>query len=238
MDIQTLEHYYELETTLLRLTRRQKALKEELRESKFDLRSRDEKLLNYRGGIRFLLHRITGKQEETEEALRREVRQAEAQLAALQRERSALEAQLTQTREELQHLPDRETLRRETEGSIWAALEAKFCADALSPLLEENHSALLEYRSLMQGNHPEILSPQRQQEICAEPNVRAEQCLPYLHRLKQALEIQEIPFEPGAYYDSPAAFLVAPAAMHNRRDRINQALNQVETIQKFIKQYE
>lgn len=238
MEIQTLEHCYELEAALLRLTRRQKARNEELWEAKFDLRDREEKLLNYQGGVRALLHRLSGKREETEEALTREVRQAQAQLAALQQERSALEADLKRTREELQLLPDRETLRRETEESRWAALEAKFCTEALSPLLEDNHKALLEYRSLMQGNHPEILSPQRQQEIYAEPNLRAEKCLPYLQRLKQALEILEIPFEPGRYYDSPAAFLVSAAAMHNRRDRVNQALTQVEAIQKFVKRYQ
>ena len=237
MEIQTLEHCYELEAALLRLTRRQKALKEELREAKFNLRDREEKLLNYQGGVRGFLHRLSGKREETEETLTREIRQAQARLEALQRERSTLEADLNRTREELQQLPDKETLRRETEGSVWASLEAKFCTEALSPLLEENRQALLEYRSLMQGNHPEILSPQRQQEIYAEPNVRAEKCLPYLQRLKQALEILEIPFEPGSYYDSPAAFLVAPAAMHNRRDRVNQAIAQVEALQKVVKRY-
>lgn len=238
MDRQTLERYYELQTILLRLQRRRTELADELKEAKYDLRSRDDLLLNYQGSLRSLLDKFSGKQAEKLEALRGHVRRAEAQLAALQREQSELEERLARTQEEMKGLPDVEDLRRSMEDREWALPEAKFCAGALAPLLEENRKALLEYRSLMQGSHPEILSPQRQQEIYAEPNVWAEQCLPYLRRLKQALEILEIPFEMGSYYEAPTAYLVNVAAMHNRRDRVNQALSQVEAIQKILRKYQ
>lgn len=233
-----LEQYYELQTLLLRLTRRQEALNEEIKQAKFDLRSRDERLLNYQGSLRSLLDKASGTREEKLETLRSHVRRAEAQLKALLREQQALEEQLTGTRQALADFPEPEVLRSEGEETLWASLEAKFCAEALAPLLEENHKALLEYRSLLQGSRMELLTVEERQQIEAAPNVRAEQCRPYLLRLKESLGVQGIPLEPGSYYDSPAAYLVSVAAKHNRFDRVNGALAQVEAMQKKIRQYQ
>lgn len=230
-----LQQYFEVQGELLRLETSRKENSEALRQVKYDMRCCEEALWNYEGGIRSFLDKLSGKREEKLEALGREVRKAEAGLDALRREKTGLEAREAELKRLLAALPSSEELRKGNEMA-WASLEAAFCAEALQPLLEENRKALLDYRSLIQGNHPEILSPYQQQEICVEPNLRAEKCLPYLQRLKEAREILGNPLEPGSYYDSPAAFLVAPAAIHNRRDRINQALAQVEALQKKLKE--
>lgn len=227
--------YYEAQTFLLRLERRTEEVSEAVRQAKYDLRTAEEALLNYQTGIRAFLDRFSGKRAETEETLRRRVRDAEAKRKTLLQEQESLNRRKTEWKERLKDLPSRDQLRQSADAKQWAALEAKYCAEALAPLLTENHKALLEYRSLLRGEHP-ILTPQRQQEICAEPNVWAERCVPYLHRLNEALDILEIPFVPGSYYESPVAYLVNVAADHNRRDRVNQALDQVEKIQRIVKE--
>ena len=235
MKHQSLIQYYEVQTALLRLERRREEITENLKQAKYDLRSGEEKLLNYEGSVRRFFDKLSGKQEEKAEILRRELRKAEAALNSLLREKEALEQNRKALSKQLESLPSPEELRG-TDETKWASLEAKFCAEALLPLLEKNHEALMEYRSLMRGNRPEILSVWEQQEICAEPNLRAEQCIPLLNRLQTAMDILGIPFEISSYYRSPAAYLVSPAAKHNRLDRINLALNQVEAMQKKTKE--
>lgn len=233
MDTQMLKRRYELETALLRLQRQQRDTREKLSQAKFDLREKQDALLQYEGSIKGFFHRLSGKQEEQKENLTRKVRQAETALNALQREREALEHRRAEAEKTLTSLPALEELRKGAEKE-WAALEVRFCAEALLPLLEENEAALLEYRSLMRGEYP-VISIQRQQEIAAQPNVWAEQCRAYLLRLKEALDILGTPFELGSYYISPAAYLANVAAMHNRRDRLNQALDQVEAVKKQVR---
>lgn len=235
MKHQPLIQYYEVKTALLRLERRSEEITENLKQAKYDLRSEEEKLLNYEGSVRGFFDKLTGNREETAEVLRREIRKAEATLNTLLREQESLEQSRRELSAQLQALPAPEELRRLDETK-WASLEAKFCAEALSPFLEKNHEALLEYRSLMRGDRPEILSVWKQQEIYGEPNLWAEKCIPLLKRLQTAMDIQGIPFEIGSYYHSPAAYLVSAAAKHNRLDRVNQALDQVEAIQRKIKE--
>lgn len=237
--LQQLRQRYALENTLLRLERRHPVLTETIKQAKYTCRDREEKLLTYQGSLRSFLDKLSGKREDRVEALTREVYQAKAALTALIREKERLDQEQISVREGLSALPSLDVLReeaaRETDTEReWAKLEACYCAEKLIPLLEENHKALLECRSLMQGNHPEILSAEEQQRIHAEPNVWGEQCSPVLARLKAALELLEIPFEIGIYYRAPTAFIVAAAARHNRMDRVNQALDQVLAAQKQV----
>ena len=228
-----LQQYYETQTALLRLERRSAELVEERKRAKYDLRCSEEALLNYQGSVRSFLDKLSGRREEREETLCRLVRNAEAALKELQREQESLNQKRKELKQVLESLPSSEALRAEEEQT-WASLEAEFCAEALKPLLEDNYRALLEYRSLMQGSRMEILTIEKQQEIYAEPNVRAELCKPYLLRMKEVMGIQGKSFEIGAYYESPVSYLVNVVAKHNRLDRVNQALNQVETIQRAI----
>ncbi len=231
--METLTRYYETERSLLRLQRQLERLKEEITQAKYDLRKADQALTEYGSSLRFLLDRFSGRQEETREALQRQLREAEAKHSSLLRQRERLTAELEQAQKERSFLPPAEELRRQAEPKQWAALETALCAEALLPLLEENYEALLEYRRVLRGEYP-ILSSEDRQEKCAQPNVRAQQCLPWLNRLKEAQSLLGNPFDPGSYYASPAAYLVA-AAQHNQLDRANNALTQVEKLQKLVK---
>lgn len=232
--METLTRYYETEISLLRLQRQLERRNEELRQAKYDLRKADQALTEYGSSLRAFLDRFSGKQAETRETLQRQIREAEAKHTSLLRQQERLTAQLEQTRETLTSLPTLEELRQGVEPKKWAALETRFCAEALAPLLEENHEALLQYRMVLRGEYP-ILSPEERQELCAQPNAAAEQCLPWLNRLCEALEILETPLDPGRYYASPAAYVVSAAARHNQLDRLNDALDQVEKLQKLVK---
>lgn len=237
--MQQLRQRYSLEMSLLLLERRDRELMGKCKEAKYFQRAQTEKQLQYQGSLRSFLDHLTGKREDKAEALSREVRQAEAALNALLREQEKLNQELTCVREGLSALPSLDALREAAAQEPdmekeWAKLEAAFCAERLSPLLEENYHALLEYRSLMQGSRPEILSVEKQQKIYTEPNVWGEQCRPLLQRLNRALEVLGIPFSYGSYYSSPSSYLVTVAARHNRMDRVNQALDQVLAVQKQV----
>lgn len=233
MKQQPLISYYELQMALVRLERRSREVKEARKQAMFHLRDCNEKLLNYEGGIRCIFDKLSGKQEEKLEVLNREIRNAEAARNALIREQEALEQNRKDMTAALEQFPPVEELR-ETDELLWAELERKLCREILRPLLERNREALLEYRSLLRGERPEILSVQQQQEIYSEPDVWAEKCVPLLQRLKTAMDIQNIPFEICSYYQSPKSYLVYAAAKHNRLDRVNQALDQVEKTLKTV----
>lgn len=232
--MENLTQYYVTQTALLRLQRRLDTLKEELRQAKFGLREANCASAEYEGSLRAFLGKFSGKAEETRERLRRKLREAEGKHTSLLQEQERLKAELEQTEKELSSLPSAEDLRRQAEPKAWAVLEAAYCAEALLPLLEENHEALLEYRKVLRGEYP-VLSLEERQELCAEPNVCAERCLPWLERLGEALEILETPLDLGGYYASPAAYVVSAAARHNQLDRLNNALTQVERLQKTVK---
>ena len=232
-----LTQYFETRTDLLHVERRLEAVTEEIKQAKYDLRAAEETHRNYRGSFQTFLDKLSGNREKAEETLRRQLRAAKKQLEALLREQEALTARQKELKEKEKALPSPEELRRTEGKALWAEGEAKYCAEVLAPLLEENRKALLESRSLMRGEHPEILSERKRQEIYAGPNIRAERCLPWLHRLAEAMEVLEMPFDMGDYYRSPAAYLVNSVAMHNRRDRVNNALDQVEEKQKLVKKF-
>lgn len=233
MKQQPLIQYYELQTALVRLERRLKEVKEERKQAIFHLRECNENLLNYEGGVRKFLDKLSGKQSEKLEELNRQIRSAQATYDSRIREEETLERNRKETSEQLAALPSWEELR-ETDELKWAQLERKLCAEILQPLLEKNRETLLEYRSLLRGERPEILSVQQQQEIYSEPDAWAEKCVPLLQRLKTASDILNISFEICSYYQSPKSYLVYAATKHNRLDRVSQALDQVEKTQKII----
>ena len=227
---------YQLETALLRVERQSVETGEKRKQAKYDLRCRKDEALNY-GGLRGFLDKLSGREADKREALDRSVRQAEAALNALQREQEMLNRQKEELSRELEALPALEELLTFENEKQWAVLEARFCCEALLPLLEENEKALLGYRKLIQGSQLEILTFEKPQAICTEPNVWGEKCRPLVLRLKKARDVLEIPFEVGGYYDSPQSYLVAVAAKHNRIDRVNQALDQVRDIKKTASKF-
>ena len=224
-----LSQRYALETLLLRLKRAQTATAEDIKQAKYDIRNKTEDLLNYEGSLRGFLDKFSGKREEKLDSLRQAQSREESRLASLLREQETLIQKRAGAESALASLPPLEVLR-EADEEEWAILEARYCAEALLPLLEETEKALLEYRELMQRSRPEALSLTAQQEIYTAPNAWGEKCRPLIERLRAALAFQKISLAPGGFFESPTAYLVTVAAKHNRFDRVNQALDQTQTL--------
>ena len=125
---------YQLETALLRVERQSVETGEKRKQAKYDLCCRKDEALNY-GGVRGFLDKLSGKEAEKREELDRSVRQAEAALNALQREQEMLNRQKGELSRELEALPALEELLTSENEKQWAVLEARFCCEALLPLL-------------------------------------------------------------------------------------------------------
>lgn len=232
---------YELETGLLRLSGRREEIRKALKQAKYDLRQAQQEQTLYGGSFRGFLDRISGKQEEKQEALRRAVNAAQSVLESLEREKESLSAQERQLETERSSLPDAATLRdraleQPDSAQRWAALEAKYCAEALRPLLEKTEAALEDYRALLRGQRSgEIISHEERHEIGTAYIGWTNQCLPLLQRLKQAADILKQPVEIGRYFENPSGFLASAAARHNQLDRMNEALAQVASARRQAK---
>lgn len=222
---------YEVEAELLQLEEQEKSCSQVLRQAKYDLRQAEEDKLLYEGSLRSFLDKFSGKQAERLEALTREVSHRKAALADAQQQKERLTQKRAALEAEEKELPPFTAFDNPEDPEIrlrWAALEQSFCIKALLPLLEKTGEALLEYRKTLQGNRPgEILTQEQIQWIYKEPEIRAEKCRPYLDRLEKAGKVLGQEPEPGAYLQSPESYLVSPAAIHNRRDRVNQAIDQI-----------
>lgn len=227
-----LNERFQLEIDLLRLERQAEEISAALRQAKFDLREANVAQAEYSGSFRALRDRFTGKREESETALRHAVQQAEATLASAQREKESLDARLVQLKEQLSGLPTWEDLN---DGSAqWHRLEAMFCLEVLSPMLEANHELLVERRNQFNGaNAGQIKTHQDLADIYSAPEAAGEACKPYLLRLKTALDSLGIPFDLHRYFEEPTAFL-SSATQFTRMDRINTAINQVEALQNLL----
>lgn len=231
---------YRLESALSLQRRVLRETREKLPQARYLLRCRVEAETGYDSSFRAFLDGFSGKREERRETLSREKCQAEAELDALLRFRESLERDCGELSRELEGLPSLQELKQAAAADPetlreWAVPEARFCAEELLPLLEGNLEALREYRSLLQGSRPEVLSSEAQQQIFAEPDKWAAECLPLLKRLQEALEILEIPFKTGRYYGDYRAFLVSAAARHNRLDRVNRALEEVNGLKNLVR---
>lgn len=223
---------YQQEINLLRLERQSAENDAALRQAKFHLRQAKVAEAEYRGSFRSFRDRLTGKQEASETALRHAVQNAEATLTTAQQQKALLDTRLTEAKEQLSTLPDWESLR---DGSQeWLRLEAMYCIEVLTPLLEMAHDLLMERRNQFNGtNAGQIKTHQDLAEIYSAPEAAGEACKPYLLRLKAALEALGISLELHSWFESPTAFLSA-ATQFTRMDRINTAISQTEALQKRL----
>ena len=239
MDIKdTLKSAYELETRLFRLSLRSREIGEAVKQAKFDLREARIKQAEY-NGFRALWDKAAGRYEGKMEELNANLRRAEEKLEYLLRQQRDVAQELAYVQEGQSIQPPGEerkaaALAQPETARLWAQLECRLCAEKLAPLLEMNEKALLEYRSFLRGEYP-MLSAERQQEICAEPDIWAQQCAALLERMQEPLQILEMALEIPPYYQSPIFFLMYAAAKHNRMDRASQALDQVLQIRKQVR---
>lgn len=227
-----IQNRFRLETDLLRLERQAEESKAALRQAKFDLREAKVAEAEYRGSFRSFKDKLTGKQEQIETALRHAVRKAEADLAAAQRQKEVLDTQLSGLKEQPAQLPDWEALN--DSSPLWYRLEALYCTEVLSPMLEANYELLIQRRNQFNGsNAGQVKTWQTLAEIYTAPETAGEACRPYLLRLKAALDALDISFELPAYLEAPTLFL-SSATQYTRMDRVNGAILQIEALQRLI----
>ena len=221
---------FQLEIDLLRLERQVEEAKAALRQGQFDLREAKVAQSEYAGSFKSFRDKLRGHREETETALRHAVQKAEADLASAQRQKEQLDAQLSQLKEQLTSLPDWDSLNDGSEE--WHRLEARYCMEVLTPMLEATRELLLERRNQFNGtNAGQIKARYELAEIYSAPEAAGEACKPYLLRLKAALDKLDISLELGSYFDAPTAFL-SSATQYTRMDRINTAISQTEALQR------
>ena len=226
---------YRLEVQLLRLKQQLARSEDALRQAKFDLREAKVAQLEYGGSFRSFRDRLSGKKEEAETALRHGVQKAETALAAAQREKEAISARLAELEAQLAALPAWEACN---DGSReWHRLEALYCAEAVTPLLEANRALLVKRRNQFNGtNAGQLKSRQDLANIYSAPEAAGEACKTWLLRLKEALDALEIPLELHRYFLEPTVFL-SSATQYTRMDRINEAIGQVERLQRRVTEF-
>ena len=221
-----------LEIDLLRLERQAEEAKAALRQAKFDLRDAKVAQSEYAGSFRSFRDKLKGQREETETALRHAVQKAETDLASAQRQKEVLEAELSNLKEQLAVLPDWDALNDGSEE--WHRLEARYCTEVLTPMLEATQELLVERRNQFNGsNAGQIKTRYALADIYSAPETAGEACKPYLLRLKAALEKLGIALELGSYFDAPTAFL-SSATQYTRMNRINEAIGQTEAMQRQL----
>ena len=227
---------FDCDLALLRVNRKQAQTQAALRQAKYHLREAKFAQLEYGGSFRALRDRITGKKEESETALRHAVAQAEADLTAAQRTLDTLEEEIRDLEASLSQLPSWESLKTAENEALWYRLDAKYCAEWLIPHLEITHQLLLERRAQFNGtNAGQIKSLAELADIYSAPESAAEDCVPYIRRLKAAVSFLGTEFPELAFFDAPTAFLSA-ATKFTQMDRINTALAHTEKLQRLLSQ--
>ena len=223
---------FQLEMDLLRVARQAGETKAALRQAKYDLREAKVAQSEYAGSFRSFRDKLKGQREETETALRHAVQKAETSLTSIQRQKEQLDAQLSQLNEQQAALPDWDALNDGSEE--WHRLEARYCMEVLTPLLEATQELLVERRNQFNGsNAGQIKTRYELANTYSAPEAAGEACRPYLLRLKAALEKLEISLELGSYFDAPTAFL-SSATQYTRMDRISTAISQTEAMQRQL----
>ena len=223
---------FQLEMDFLRLERQAEDAKAVLRQAKFDLREAKVAEAEYRGSFKSFRDKLAGRREEAETALRHAVQKAEADLTSAQRQKELLDARLSEIKEQLSALPDWESLKDKSRE--WHRLEALYCMEVLTPMLEATHDLLIERRNQFNGsNAGQIKSRQTLAEIYSAPEAAGEACKPYLLRLKAALEELGNALELHSFFDSPTFFL-SSATQYTRMNRVNDAIGQAETLQRQL----
>lgn len=232
---------YHLQSALNRQRQTLLETEEKLPGAKYELRTARQAQTEYESSLRFFLDGLTGRREEKMEAISRQLRQAEAEQETLLRLTASLKQDCGELSRELEQLPSPEELKAaaleqvETR-QLWAKLEAALCAGQLLPLLENLDAALEDYRGQLRGDRMgQIVGPEELHAIGTAHLIPARQCAPLLRRLQEALRFLEESLEPGGYLENPEGYIVSAAARHNRIDRVNRALKEVNSLRKRIK---
>ena len=227
-----IQERFQLEVDFLRLERQSAENDAALRQAKFHLREAKVAEAEYRGSFKSFRDKLAGRREEAETALRHAVQKAEADLTSAQRQKELLDARLSEIKEQLSALPDWESLKDKSRE--WHRLEALYCMEVLTPMLEATHDLLIERRNQFNGsNAGQIKSRQTLAEIYSAPEAAGEACKPYLLRLKAALEELDNSLELHSFFDSPTFFL-SSATQYTRMNRVNDAIGQAETLQRQL----
>ena len=233
---QLIQQRFDLDFALLQTTSKKSQAQAALRQAKFDLREAKFAQLEYGGSFRAFRDRITGKKEESETALRHAVAHAEADLTAAQRTLDTLDGQIRDLEASLSQLPSWESLKTAENEALWYQLEARYCAAWLIPHLEITHQLLMERRAQFNGtNAGQIKSLAELAGIYSAPEAAAEDCVPYIRRLKAAASFLGTEFPELAFFDAPTAFLSA-ATKFTQMDRINTAIAHTEKLQRLLSQ--
>ena len=230
-----LNRVYELETAIYRAAEQVDSLQEDIAKAKYDLRTARVASAEY-SGLRVLIHKLTGKHQETAEELARQKRHAQAALDALQHRLEEETARLSRLKESRSILPATEELLTEENREQWARLESAYCAEVLQPWLDDTEEALLEYRKLLRGEYP-VLSAYGQAQISAAPIAAAENCRDDLKRIESAFAILDVKEEIPEFFRNPAGFLAA-AARHNQLEKALRAQEQTIRLRKILKRKE
>ena len=85
-------------------------------------------------------------------------------------------------------------------------------------------------------NAGQLKSRQDLADIYSAPEAAGEACKTWLLRLKEALDALEIPLELHRYFLEPTVFL-SSATQYTRMDRINEAIGQVEKLQRKVTEF-
>ena len=225
---QIVQKRFDCDLALLRANRKQAQAQAALRQAKFDLREAKAAQLEYGGSFRSFRDKLTGKKEESETRLRHAVEKAESDASAAQRNLAAAEEEIGNLEVAIDQLPPWESLKTEENETLWCQLEARYCTEWLIPHLEITHQLLLERRAQFNGtNAGQIKTLGELADIYSAPEAAAEDCVPYIRRLKSALNFLGKDFPEFAFFDAPTAFL-SSATQYTRMDRINTAIAHTE----------
>lgn len=216
---------YELELIRFQTERKLRSAEEAVKQAESDLYLSKEKLLNYETGLRVLLDRFSGRKAEKLEKLQGDIRRAQALRDARRREREALEQTIRQTEADLSALPG----WQELDAPAW---EARFCAQMLTQLLEDNYEALEEARKTLRGERmDQIMSAGEFQSYYGAADRTGEACAKLLARLKELGFLNEVP----SYYLAPTAYTANAAAGFIRLERVGSAMDQCVEMQSAVR---
>ena len=227
-----LEEIYSLEIELLRSQEKATALAEAIRQAKYHHRTASQAETEYSSGFRALIHKLTGKYQETLEQFSREASQAEGELNRLLWQQTQETDRQNTLREQLSKLPSRKELCTPETKSQWAPLEYRLCAQQLLPLLEETAGALETYRQMLRGEFP-VLGVDERQEMTTAPIRTAEACASLVEQAVSLREYLGHPQEDLPFFRNPAGFLAA-AARHNSLNRAAEAADQVQHLRNIL----
>lgn len=221
------------------LERSKQTVTDQLPQAKADKREADFALHAYEcGGFRVFLDKLSGIQEEKQEALVRKAAASDSVLRSLQRELERIDSALEEVRMEYGDL-DRnldvielaQTLEsEEREVLLWKA--AGVAASRMLPLLQSAKTSLEEAQEWARPhNRIDVAPGYTKGKLLAEAEACARQCNECLCYIAQCGILLEI----HPYFHNPSGYIHGVAAEYAELDRINRAL---DGIRQTIKQTE